>query len=578
MKKFLIITAIVLIVLFVVLAAIIKMQSKFMKSPKLEMTEETVLEIDFSKGYPEIAGYDFSDLKLKRKRSFLDLVKAIEHAASNDKIVAMSYMLDGCSLSLIQMEELFPAIDKFKKAGKPIYAYTSSPDMRIYQLAATADSIFLAPAGNVYFMGFAIQPWFYSEAAKKLGVGFDVIQVGKFKGAAEMFTETGFTPALRESYTALLDGLFYGWIERTAALTGKSEDEIESLFDRGLFLPEEAVELDLVQGLKYPQQYRKDLLKLVDDDEDRIVSMNRYISGNKFYDGEDKIALIYAKGNIHMGKSEMSPFNQKYSIGSDTYIDIIDEAAEDEDIDAIVLRVDSPGGSALASDIILQSVIQAKSKKPVIVSMGGVAASGGYYISMAADSIFCDKNTITGSIGVVFLKPYADGLMDKLGVTVDTLIRGHLADEFALHKSMDPEGYEVFTRSILKTYDDFTSKAAEGRALELDSLLDLAEGRVWIGSDAMASGLVDRAGSLADAIDAAARMANIQPGNFSIETYPEEMSFFEMIFDSEGPMAKSFAGLPEPVRDLVDSYTEITQLFEEYESLYLCPVKVKFAR
>ncbi len=573
MKKALIILAIVLIAIFIAVLIGIRLRSSF-GDRAVKIKDGSVLTIDLSKQYPERSSYDFSGFRFSKPMNFLKLVRSVENAATDENIIALSLEIDGVGLSTTQLQEFAKAVELFRTAGKNVYAYIPMGTMGSYLAAVEADSIFIPPSGDFILLGMAIMPMFYAGTAEKLGIGFDVIQIGEYKGAAEMFTETGFTEPLRENYTELLDGLFDKWISTVAGRRDIPEDRLRSIIDLGAFDAEEGLEFGLVDSLIYPQDYRKKLLDLVDDDEDKIVTISDYANGGKFDSGKRKIAVIYCLGNIHTGESKPSLFGNKPSIGDESFVEVIDDAAEDEDIEAIILRVNSPGGSALASDIIWKSIVDAREKKPVLVSMAGVAASGGYYISAPADSIFCDPSTITGSIGVIFLKMHAGGLLDKIGVTVDTITRGSLADDFALHKPMDPEAMEVFRKTTESVYKDFTTKAAEGRGLELDSILNLAGGRVWTGKQAVENHLADRIASFSEVIGVASRMAGISDEELGISTYPKEKGLFEFAFEVYANPPKAAIELPEPIAKAVLPGLEAMKLYKPGEALTLMPYTV----
>ncbi|MCD6502604.1 signal peptide peptidase SppA [bacterium] len=574
MKRFLIVLAIILAAIFAIVLVGMRVQAHFTGGSTSKIKSGSVLSIDLSESYPERSDYKFKGFSFKKGMNFLTLIRSVEGAATDDDIIALSLKIDGVGLSTSQLQEFSKAVDRFKATGKPVFAFLPSAGMGSYLAAVDADSIFIPPSGDFLLLGMAIMPMFYAGTAEKLGIGFDVIKFGKYKGAAEMFTQTGFSEPLRESYSDLLDGLFGQWVSTVAARRKIEKDDVVSIVNRGVFDAEDGVELGLADGLIYPQDYRKKILALVDDDEDRVVGLSTYASNHNFDSGKRKIAVVYCLGNIHMGESKSSPFKSNRSIGDDTFVEAIDDAAKNDDVEAIVLRVDSPGGSALASDIIWKSIIDAKKKKPVLVSMGRVAASGGYYISAPADSIFCDAATITGSIGVIFLKLNAEGLFKKIGVTVDTITRGSLADDFSIHKAMDPEAYEAFRKTTESVYRDFTTKAAEGRGLELDSLLKLAAGRVWIGSDAVDNHLADRIASFSEAIDVAARMAKIPKEDLGIVSYPKEKSLFDMAFEVYENPPKAKLNLPAPLEKAVMPSIEAMELFRPGEPLALMPYTV----
>ncbi len=574
MKKTLIIIAIVLVVIFAMIATLLYLQKSLIGGKSIRVKDNSVLMVDLSNNYPEKGGYDFTGFKFKRKESFLSLIKGIELAADDENIVAMAIKPSGHSFGFAHRDEVVRAIMKFKESGKPVYAYFNNAGMGGYSLVALADHVYMTPSGEVILLGMSISPMFFAGTAEKIGVGWDVIQIGDYKGASEMFVNKEFSELYRETLVRLLDGLYYGWVDDVAERRGLERDSVLTMVDYGVFYGDEALEWGLVDSLLYPQEFDEMIDRMVDEDDDRIIGPATYAHKRNALDGDEKIAVIYGLGSIHTGKSEMpNPFGGNETIGSKTFSKAIDDAAEDDDIEAIVLRIDSPGGSALASDIIWKSIIQAKKKKPVIVSMGGIAASGGYYISMGADSIFCDPNTITGSIGVVFMKAYFDGLLDWAGITIDSINRGALSNEFALYKGMDPEGYEAFNRMINKVYDDFAGKAGEGRDISPDSMEYLAQGRIWLGSDAVDVGLADRVAGLSEVIDVAAKMAKVDPEELGIQVFPPEKSFFEIAFEVTAPRIKS--PLPEQINEALYPAYEAATLFEPGEPLTIMPYRIK---
>lgn len=574
MKKILVIIVIFLAIIFIVMGIL---SAKKITGYGDKIKSGSVLVLDMSKSYPERGGFDFSNFRLKKRSNFLSLIKAIELAKEDKNILALAIKPFGMSLGRAQLDELSNAIDDFKESGKKVYCYLDYAGMGGYLLASLADSISLAPQGELVFLGISVEPWFFAGTAEKLGIGFDVIQIGEYKGAVEQFTEKKFSKPFRETVSALVDDLFYGWIEEISKRREIPEEIVFQMIDeKGIYSSDEALNVGLIDIIEYPQDFRKRIIKLAGDDEKRLVDVQSYISSKSFLNGSEKIAVIYGLGAIGIGKTERNPFSSYESIGSETMSKAIDDAAKDDKIKAIVIRVDSPGGSALASDIIWKSIIEARQKKPVVVSMGNVAGSGGYYISMGADSIFCDKSTITGSIGVIFMKPYIERLLDKMGVTVDTIIRGRLADEVSLNKPMSPEGKEIFTQSIEKIYMDFTSKAADNRGLSLDSLDKLARGRIWSGIDAVEIGLVDRIADFSEVIEVAGKMAGIEKKDIGIVYFPAEKGFLQYALEVSSTGTKAGELLPKIVKEKFSNAYDAVSLAERGNPLAIMPVVIKF--
>ncbi len=552
----------------------------------IDIDESSILTLDISKTYPEKVDMDFSFFQQMGKRgvAFHRLIKTIEYAKDDENIKALYLTGTGNALNRAQSEELAIALKEFRDK-KPIYGYTEILTMGSSVLFAQADHFYVPPPGMLLINGVSIEPLFYKGLFDKLGVGMDVVMRGDFKGGMENFTRKSFSEPFAETIDMLLDDIMLFYKNRVTDARGITDEDFDKLIEKGLIWGDEMYETGLVDGLLYPNQVDSVLMaKLseegddidIEDFEDRLLSINKYAN---FVEAETellkdgKIALVIAEGSIRSGKGNPSPFGGDDGIYGDKLSATIDEVARDDEIDAIVLRVNSPGGSALASDIIWNSIVRAKAKKPFIVSQAGVAASGGYYISMPADTIFAGEGTVTGSIGVYGGKPYVEGLMDEWGVTKDTFKRGEYSQIYStITRPWTDAEKALLLRSIDHTYETFVGKAAEGRNRSFAQIDSVAQGHIWTGTRAVENGLVDRIGGLWDAIACAQRMAgnpaNEQP---EIVTYPKPKTFMDLIETLEnvqlpGPLGRA-------VRMLSDENTAASIDFGQ--PMLYCPFDVK---
>ncbi len=570
MKKWIIITVIIILlfVLLIFFSLRLMFHSLTDYQAPLDLGTSSYIELDLSYEFPERAPYSISLFSFKKKLSFNNLLKRISYAAGDSKVEGLVLRADGGGLNFAQVEELQSALKEFKATGKKCYLFFNYGTVKNLLFAPLADEIIMPPSGNIFLPGLSMTPIFFKGSMDKLGIKWKVIKRGAYKNALEMFTADTLSTASREVYNAILDQVYNKIVTDIATGREIAADSVEALIDNyGIFLPSEALELNLVDRLQYYTDFKHSLALKKGEN---FFSIFDYRDGNTDFGLRDKgIALIYALGEIHFGKSErgfLTPTAR--TIGSRTYLEAIRDAVEDDDIKAIVLRVDSPGGSAEASDIIWNELVQAQAEKPVVVSMGGVAASGGYYISMSADRIVASPTTFTGSIGVIFGMPNLQGLYNKLGVTQQTLKRGKNADMFSEYTEMTESQELLLSRQITDVYDQFVTKAAEGRDLEVDSLYKLAEGRVWTGEQAYNNGLVDTLGGLALAIDLARDLAGIddQYGVKLIE-FPKTRMSFDLGMTSRAGMQS----WNEVVRIL-----ETCERYQEFEPLYLMPVQLSF--
>jgi protease-4 len=448
-------------------------------------------------------------------QSLSNLILQFKKAKVDDRIKVIILEVDMAGAGWGKSEEIRDAIADFRSSGKPVYAYMEYATDKEYYIASACDKIYLAPPGELFINGLAADVMFFRGSLDKLGIYPDMVQMGKYKTAVETFTRKDMSDANREFMNALLDDLFNRYVETVAKARGKTAEEMRAFVDDAPYSAPKAKELGLIDGVAYRDEVEKELkqkLGYKESDELRVVKSAAYSEvepESLGLDKGEKIAVIYATGDIGSGQSGNSPGGSQ-SIGSETVAKALNDARDDKSIKAIVIRVDSPGGSGLASDIIWHAVEAAKAKKPVVVSMSDVAASGGYYIATGANRIVAQPSTITGSIGVFAGKPVVKGLYDWLGITNEYILRGKQAGMFRETEKFTPEERTKFEDLIRRTYyDDFVPKVAKGRNKTPEYIDSVAQGRVWTGAQGRERGLVDEFGGLDRAVEIAKELANI---------------------------------------------------------------------
>ncbi len=473
--------------------------------------------------------------------SFALLTSQIKKAKVDKRINAILLDIDFTSMGWAKADELRDTIADFRMTGKPVYAYMELATNKEYYIATACDKIFVPPTGELFITGFAAQVQFYRGSLDKLGIEADVVKIGKYKNAPDQYTEKKMTDAHREVLNSLLDGLFNRYIQGIATARKKSFDEVKAMIDNAPFKSTEAQSQGLIDGALYKDQVYDDLKKKLgykDNESIKTTSESAYRDVTPeslgLNEGE-RIAVIYASGPINSGASNDSPYGEP-TIGSDTVVKAVNDAAADERVKAIVIRVDSPGGSAFASDLIWHAIENAKAKKkPVVISMSDVAASGGYYIACNADKIVAQPSTITGSIGVFAGKPVMKGFYDWLGVTNEYVLRGKNAGLFRETEKFTPDERKKFEEMINSTYwDDFVPRVAKGRGKDKEYIHSIAQGHVWLGEQGKQNGLVDEFGGLDKAVDIAKNLAKIPDGTgIKRVVFPTPRTFFEQVFNLE---------------------------------------------
>jgi len=556
--------AMAIFILFVSLVAVTSLRTKpllgfFSFSRGAKISKGTILYVDLRKPYLEVEQYPFGIFGIFKRPTFPRLLRALDFASEDPRIKAV--LIRGpAAMSLSSAWELKKQIAKARKAGKTIYAY--------YDLATPSDMLLLTECDTIVspkqavtaVPGFMARPLFLRGTFDKLGIGFDVIHIGKYKGAGEIFVSDTMSVWLRESYEAFLEDYYNQFVSDLADGYNIPAESVKAIID-GAVYDGKTIPIAIIDSFMHWEEFVE---YLVGKEKEKIVSINAYSSlppRARFCD--KKIALVSAEGNI-MDESDRTI----KGITPKQYAKLIHKLADDDDIDAIIFRVTSPGGSAIASDAINAEIVRAAKKKPVVVSMGSIAASGGYYISMGARRIFATPYTLTGSIGVVMIRPYLQRLYEKIGANPQEIKRGRNADLMTVDKPLTDEQKEIMKRLLLNIYHDFVSKAAEGRDTTYEWIDSIAQGRIWSAADAESLGLIDDFGSLIDAISYAEKLIEVPEGyRAKVVFLPRPKTFFEIL--EEWNLTFTSSRLPKIAEKLVDQLRLLESLGNK--PLYLCP-------
>ena len=465
----------------------------------------------------------------------IDLVTAIELAKTNDKIKGIHLRSDYLAAGWAQTKTLRDALLSFKNSGKFVSAYADFFTQKGYYLASAADSIFVNPNGGVELKGLASEVLYFKDFEDEYGFKMEVIRHGKYKSAVEPYLSNSMSEANREQIGSLIASLWETIGSEIAEARNISVAELDAIAsDLKANLVGNALKVGLIDHISYKSEYielLKSKLGLSEKDKLKLVDHNDILPGNAAHKKgvRDKIAVIYAQGPILFGEGSET------QIGDQVFVEAIEEAAKSKRVKAIVLRVNSPGGSAMISDILWNALEDAKKKKPLVVSMGNVAASGGYYIACNANTIFADPMTVTGSIGVFATIPNIKGFTDDIGIKAEHVMTHKNAVGYSPFESISPGFRKSALEGIEYVYDTFKQRVADGRNLSLEEVEALAQGRVWTGLQAKENGLVDELGGLGAAIEAAAVLAEIE--EYNLTSYPKVETDFDDIFALMSPFA-----------------------------------------
>ncbi len=538
-------------------------------------------------------GSSSSDIFGAGSSTLADVIRRIDQARRDKDIHSVLLDIRGVATGRGKLHEIRTAIRQLRDAGKRVTASMEMAAAGDYLVACACDQIIMPESGDLVLPGIRAELTFYKRLFEKLDITVDMLQVGDFKGAAEPYTRDSMSPAFRGQLETVLGDYFEQMIEEIAAARGLPKERVKELVDQGMFSAPDAKRVGLIDHVAYPSHLDESLLcgcehekftlvedygkKVVDTDFSGMtgfVKLLELMSGGKSATSSSKgkkIALVYAIGAITSGKSASSLMGEA-TMGSDSIVAALKKAAADENVSAIVFRIDSPGGSALASDIIWDEIQQIE--KPVIASMGDIAGSGGYYIAMGCDKIYAEPGTLTGSIGVVGGKLALGKAMERIGLTTDVIAMGKNSGLFSANSPFTESERAIWQQMMNETYRQFTSKAAAGRKMTVEELSKLAGGRVWSGRQAKANGLVDEVGTLRDAIAEAQRRGGLEvKDNQDLLILPEHKSFFEQLLD-DGAVSTPRIQIPLVPAEVLDHLKLVEQLFAE-PSVLLMPCRIQ---
>lgn len=505
--------------------------SAFSDNGIAKVKENSVLTLDFKTKVIDSPTEDNSHIfafNEKEKNILIyEMLEAIKKAKSDDKIKGISIETDGIMAGMTQLDDIRNALEDFKKSGKFVYAYGNSVSQSAYYLGSVADQYFLNPSGGIELKGMTTEVLYMKSFAEKYGIGMEVIRHGKYKSAVEPFLRDDMSPENKEQISTMLNDLWSGNSTKMANSrkidTAQFRTVVDSLYG---IIPDLSLQHRLVDRLMQKTEYDDFIrakINLKKNDKLNKISFSKYISSfsKDNLKKDNQVAVLYASGAIYNGEGNDE-------IYSENFVKEIKKLTENDKVKAVVLRINSPGGSANASDEILFEMQQLKNKKPVIVSFGDYAASGGYYIAMAADKIFAEPNTLTGSIGVFGMIPYFKELANKNGLSSLAVNTNANSNMYSPLNGITPGGVAIMTKSVEQTYKRFVHFVSKNRKKSFVQIDEVGGGRIWSGKRAKQIGLVDELGTLNDAINYAAKQVKLN--NFNVASYPKKVSEFEQLF------------------------------------------------
>lgn len=498
--------------------------------------KDSVLELDLPLPVNDYTGTDQADpfsVFFEQTQGLDEILHAIKVAKEDKNIRGISINSNFILAGVAQAQAIRRALADFKSAGKFVYSYGDIYLQKDYYLASVADSIYLNPVGSMDFKGLAAEVLYYKSLQEKTGVKMEVIRLGKYKSAVEPYLADEMSDENREQIKELISSIWGSLVSEIASSRELSTEELNRIADTlGARTPEYALNSGLIDGVVYHDEYEARLKNILGVEEDKsvnYVSLQDYVqvsNAKRINKGKDKIALIFAQGEILYGDGSPE------FIGQGIMNRTLKRARESKSVKAIVLRIDSPGGSALTSDMIWREVALTSKEKPVVVSIGNVAASGGYYIAVGADKIFAEPTSITGSIGVFGTIPNISELAGNIGINAEQVGTNENSVDYSFFEPMTPQFREYLREGIAITYGTFLQRVADGRGMSVEEVDKIAQGRVYSGAEAQELGLVDEIGGLEEAIEEAATLAGIE--SFSIRKYPKFKSGFERFMEDVG--------------------------------------------
>ena len=505
-----------------------------------QMPEKPIIEKDsyvtlsFPGGIAERLNFDWRSMKFNQELDFYTVIRTLEEIRNDNNIKGVILDIDNMNLASSQVEEIGEKLDELKKSDKKIYAFGNYINRNNYSIALYADEIYMTPSfsTSINLEGYRLDVPYYKELAEKFGVEFQVVHIGDFKSFGENFVRNEMSNEFRENYTRLLDASFNDFMDNVSYRRKIGRELLEEKILGGVYLMMDSKSAQ-VEGLIDKLSFHDDFLK--ENEIENTLSIEEYYAGKGRFDIEgDRIGVIVASGEIRMNGDDVS----RTYITPDEIAYQIESAMDDDSIKGVILRIDSPGGSALASEIIVEKLTKLKEKKPVYVSMGSVAASGGYYIASNANKIFANERTVTGSIGVVSMIFNLEDLYEKMGLKWETIEKGKTLGFMNLNKKLTEDEIELIRSSSEKTYGEFKNRVIEGRGLDAAKVEEIAQGKVWTGKEAKEIGLVDEIGSMETAVETMAMDLNLL--NYDVVDLGGVDSKWDMLFEFSNYLESKF--------------------------------------
>ena len=591
-KVALIIVVVVLALLILAGCVVALVVMSLEREPEIPNNSVLVLKVEGS--LPDFTNADEISSRFfgAEPNSLSNLLLQLRKAKADKRVGAVLLDIGMVGGGWAKAEEIRDAVADFRKSGKPIYSYMEFGGDKEYFIATAAERVYVAPIGDLFINGLAAEAMFFRGTFDKLGIYLDGYQIGKYKTAPEQFTRKEMSDGQRETINSLLNEIYNRYVANVAEARHMSEDDVRALIDSAPHNAREAQAAGLIDAALYREDVEKELKKRLgykEDEKLRKVSTAEYrrVSPDSLgLNRGELIAVVFASGPIEPGKSNDGSFGGEQTIGSDTVVKAINDARDNKDVKAIVLRVDSPGGSVYPSDLIWNAVEEAKKKKPVVVSMSDLAASGGYYISTGANKIVAEPLTFTGSIGIFAYKPVVKGFYDWVGVTSEYVMRGKNAGMFRETEKFTDDERKKLESMLRHAYEDeFLPKVARGRNRDKEYVRSIAEGRVWTGAQGRENGLVDEFGGLDRAVEVAKELARI-PADKQVRrvVYPAPRTFFQQLFGGENEDAASVRAdreraalinsLPKEMRPVLRQ-AAIFERFQQGQMLAIMPFELK---
>jgi protease-4 len=560
MKKGILITILV-IVLFIMILAFIGGYIYMQLTKEPEIPENSCLQIDLIG--PIV---DIDNSVLPKKHSIKELWYHIKRAKVDKRIKGIILKISYVHGGFAKVEDIGRLIKDFKESGKKVYAFIEGGDIRSYYLSTFADKVYLFKGGHLILKGLASEAIFLKKTLSKLGIQGEFIHIGEYKTAASMFTEESMTPPHKEAIKKLLDDIYLATLEGIAVNRNLEVDTVRKVIETQPFSNQACLEAKLVDGILYEDE-------ILEKSKEKYVSLSfdtyKQTSSPLPYQGFKKVAVIFASGEIHLGQSGTGSIYGGDIMGAATVAQQLKSVRNNRFVKAVVLRIESPGGSGIASEVIRREVELAARKKPVVISMSDAAASGGYWIATPGSKLMALPQTITGSIGVLGGKFVLKGLYDKIGLKKEIVKTSQYADMFSDYRLFSRDEREMIMELMKEMYRKFLNVVATSRNMDIEEVDKIGRGRVWAGNTALKLNLIDKLGGLNEAVEEAKKLAKIPPEEeIGITIYPRKKTFFQKLFELMGD------GSETSPTDLVLNFEEKINMYKKFFPAYLLPYKI----